>query len=206
LNDGFGGRGGERASEAIDSALILCAEHDLNASALVARTAASAGASLNMCVIAALATLSGERHGGLCDVVERWVGSLATPADAREGVRRRAQLGQSIPGFDHPLYPRGDPRGKALIDLAVSLNRPSLALEVCLSLIDEVNESVGLFPSLDMGLVTLAFALAAPPHAAITLFAVGRTAGWLAHALEQRNAAYLLRPRSRYTGDHERRD
>lgn len=200
LNATLGGRSDESV-RVIDQALILCAEHDLNASTLAARTAASAGASLRMCVIAALATLSGDRHGGLCDVVERWVSSLGDCTAASESVHNKVERGESLPGFAHPLYPDGDPRARALVDHALSLGGASPRVAIGSTLIAEVREATGLLPSLDMGLVMLAMALDAPAHSAITLFAVGRVAGWLAHAMEQREAAFLLRPRSQYVGE-----
>lgn len=99
-------------------------------------------------------------------------------------------------GFGHPLYPKGDPRGIALMDLSREIAGETVMHEVDAT----VAELCGLRPTLDFGLVALARSLAAPDGTATALFALGRTAGWCAHVFEQRSSAHLLRPRARYVG------
>ena len=109
---------------------------------------------------------------------------------ARAAIQERARRAERIPGFGHSLYPQGDPRGLGLIEAALALASRSVALKTALALVEAMGDSGRGLPTLDLGLVAVAAAL----------FAVGRSAGWIAHVLEQRSAGFLLRPRARYTG------
>jgi citrate synthase len=161
------------------------------------RLAASAGADLYACLTAALATLSGPRHGGELDRFEALVREVGSPARARRVVLARTQRGELLPGFGHPLYPGGDPRAPPLVEAARAL-APD-ATRTILAVVREVKQALKLEPTLDAGLVAVAHAIGAP-DAGSAIFALGRCAGWVAHVLEQRDAGYLLRPRARYTG------
>src|SRR6478735_1637517 len=184
--------------EHIDRALVLCAEHELNASAFAARIAASAGADLYACLGAAVNTLSGSAHGGMCDRVEALIESIGNPTRAARTVRDSLERGQRLPGFGHPLYSAGDPRGALLIELARAHGARSERAKVAFALLDAMTRGGHPAPTLDAGLVTLCHCLELPSGSAASIFAVGRSAGWVAHALEQRALGYLLRPRARY--------
>jgi citrate synthase len=184
----------------VDRALVLCAEHELNASTFTARVAASAGADLYACLGAALGTLSGRAHGGLCDRIEALLAGIAKPARAKSTVRASLARGEQVPGFGHPLYPHGDPRGAYLIELAKAQRSRSESSRLAFALLDAMSSGGHPAPTLDAGLVTLCHCLELPPGTATTIFALGRSAGWVAHALEQRAEGYLLRPRARYVG------
>ena len=194
----LGGRTTARAVAAVERALILCADHELNPSSFAARVAASAGADLYACLGAALATLSGPVHGGACDRVEAWVDQVDRPGRAAAAVRERIRTADRLPGFRHRLYPEGDPRAPALLADAERLAPRSRPVRTIRSLVDAMALAGGGRPTLDTGLVALAGALRLPPGSAHALFAVGRSAGWVAHVLEQRQAGYLLRPRARF--------
>ncbi|MEO8905788.1 MAG: citrate/2-methylcitrate synthase [Polyangiaceae bacterium] len=184
----------------IDRALVLCAEHELNASAFAARVAASAGADLYACLNAALSTLSGSAHGGMCDRIEALLASIAAPTRATRTVREWLSRGEPMPGFGHPLYAEGDPRGAYLVDLARAQGAKNVAARTAFALLDAMATGGHPAPTLDVGLVTLCHCLGLPRGSAASVFALGRSAGWVAHALEQRSAGYLLRPRARYVG------
>lgn len=196
----LGVRPTRRALRAIDRALVVCADHELNASSFACRIAAAAGADLYACTLAGLATLTGARHGGVSDRVAALCDEVGAPELATRVVRERLRRGDSVPGFGHPLYPDGDPRARSLLDAAVSLAPRNPRVRVLVALVDTLELVGGDRPTLDVGLVSLAAALGLPPGGATALFAVGRSAGWLAHAMEQRAAGYLLRPRARYVG------
>lgn len=196
----LGARGGEKAELAVNRALVVSADHELNPSTFAVRIAASTQADLHACVSAGLATLSGPRHGGECDRVEAFVQEVGSPERARAAIQERARRAERIPGFGHSLYPQGDPRALALIEAALTLSSRSVALKTALSLVEAMGDSGRGLPTLDLGLVAVAAALGLPPGSAAALFAVGRSAGWIAHVLEQRAAGFLLRPRARYTG------
>jgi len=189
-----------RTRTLMNRALVLSADHELNASAFAVRVTASAGADLYACVSAGLATLSGPRHGGLTERVEALVAEVARPERARAVVQERARRGEDIPGFGHPLYPDGDPRAQSLLSAAVEHAPKSPRLRALQAIVDAMRQAGREPPSLDVGLVAVAAALALPPRTAVSMFAVGRAAGWLAHAFEQRAAGFLLRPRARYVG------
>lgn len=169
-----------QATDAIRRALVLCADHELSSSAFAVRVTASTGASLRNAVIAGLVALSGPYHGGMTERVRAF---LDAPGQAPS------------PGFRHRLYPDGDPRARALLE-----NLPLLASDAT-TLKAIANASGG--PSVDVALVMMERAYGLPVGAAFTVFAIGRTAGWLAHAIEQRSQAALIRPRARYVAADE---
>lgn len=185
-------------SRLIDRALVLCAEHELNASTFAARVAASAGADLYACLGAAVNTLSGSAHGGMCDRFEAFLDVTRSKQRAAHAVNEWLARGEQVPGFGHPLYPLGDPRGTLLVELARDHGARTEQAKVAFAVLDAMQRGGHPLPTLDAGLVTLCQSLSLPRGSAATLFAVGRTAGWVAHALEQRQAGYLLRPRARY--------
>lgn len=189
------GNKSREAARAVDRALVLCADHELNPSTFAARVAASAGADVYACVSAALATLSGPRHGGICDRIEAMLAELGTGNVAR-AVHDRARRGEEIPGFGHRLYPKGDPRTAPLLDAAHAIAPRDPTVRTVLALTRAMEDK----PTVDLALVALAAALRLPRGAAVSIFAIGRTAGWVAHAREQRAADYVLRPRARYVG------
>lgn len=184
----------------VDRALVLSAEHELNASTFAARVAASAGADLYACLGAAVNTLSGSAHGGMCDRVEALIEAIGSKARAARTIREWLARGEQVPGFGHPLYPAGDPRGALLLELARAHGARTDAARTAFALLDAMERGGHPAPTLDAGLVALCHSLQLPRGTAATIFALGRTAGWVAHALEQRAAGYVLRPRARYVG------
>ena len=155
------------------------------------------GADLYACIGAALATLSGPRHGGAADRIEALIDEVARPERAQRVVHERARRGDAIEGFGHPLYPKGDPRGAALLALAEEIAPDDLSVRISRELVEAMHGSGGTL-SVDLGLVALCEALGLARGSAAGLFAVARCAGWVAHCLEQYEAGFLLRPRARY--------
>lgn len=192
-----------RGVEALDRALVLGADHELNASTFAARVAASTGADVYAGVSAALACLSGPRHGGASDRVEALLLEIGEPENAERVVHARQRRGETIDGFRHPLYRDGDPRGAALIELARELAPESIRVRTLLALVDAMERASAGRPNIDAGLVALSLALELPAGAAVGIFAIARSAGWVAHMLEQYEAGYLVRPRARYRPDAE---
>ena len=180
-----------REAQRVRRALNLSADHELNASSFTVRCVASTGASLQAGVVAGLAALSGPRHGGMTERVESLF-DAAEAGGAAAALRRRLAAGEDLPGFGHPLYPNGDPRAAALLAEVVD--------PLAAALIGEAERLTGLKPTLDFGLVATRRTLRLPRGAAFSLFAVGRTVGWIAHALEQRKQGVLIRPRAVYVG------
>lgn len=188
---------------ALDVALVLLADHELNASSFAARIAASTDASLPACLTAALATLSGPRHGGACDRVEALLDEATTLARPSDVIDKRARRGDVVPGFGHPLYPQGDPRARLIIERAEALAHGNAAARRRLEPARALGRAMarqGLPATVDFGLVALMRTLGCAPGFAALLFALGRSAGWVAHVLEQRESEAVLRPRARYVG------
>jgi citrate synthase len=190
-------------ADAVNCVMVLLADHELNPSSFAARVAASAGADLYACTAAALATLSGPRHGGMPDRVLALLDAIGRPEHAARVVSERLRRGDGIEGFGHPLYPAGDPRAPVMLDVAKRLGRGDRRLRTLDALIDTMRLVGADAPTVDVGLVALACALRLPAGGATALFAAGRMAGWIAHALEQRRAGYILRPRARYNAHLE---
>lgn len=182
----------------LDSALILCADHELNISSFTARCVASAGSTPYAAVVAALAALQGHKHGGVGERVSAFLDLAAT--DPQRAVRDYLRQGEPLPGFGHQLYPAGDPRGRLLLELAHTARPAAPILAVADAVIQTAEQAIQLAPNVDFGLAVLARALALPVYAPFTLFALGRTAGWIGHIIEQYTLNQLIRPRSRYVG------
>jgi citrate synthase len=179
-------------AEAIRMTLVLLADHELNASTFAARVTASTGAALAASALAGLSALSGPLHGGMAARVETFIAE-AGRIGAEAAVSARLAQGLRLPGFGHPLYPGGDPRARALIE---AFSPPPIFEAVRLA-----GETLtGEAPNVDFALTALVMALGLPGDAAFLLFAIGRCAGWLAHALEQLQTGGLIRPRARYSG------
>jgi citrate synthase len=180
------------AEDAIRRALVLLADHELNASTFAARVAASTGASLAACLLAGLSTLAGPLHGG-ASIGMRALAVQAEQRGAIEAVREWLAQGHPLPAFGHPLYPEGDPRAIALA--AHFESRP-----VFQELANAAEKLTGELPNIDFALSAMADAFDLPPTASFTLFAVARSVGWIAHIFEQLDEGGIIRPRARYCG------
>jgi citrate synthase len=177
--------------ELLRAALVLLADHELNTSAFTVRCVASTGAALPAVLCAGLAALSGREHGG-----HYLMAKAVLEAQLRgEG---QAQLPPMQPGFGHPLYPGGDPRATLLLEMM----RPLPQAAGVLALAARAASSKGAEPNSDYALAALELVLDLPPHSGIILFALARSAGWLAHAAEQAADGAMIRPRARYVGDY----
>jgi citrate synthase len=183
---------------ALNTALVLIADHELNPATFVARVAASAGSELHACVGAALGVWVGSLIGLTCDQVEQLFAPGVDAAQALTQARAMVREGHKLPGFDLPVYPNGDPRAEMLIELARKID-PGAVHEMSEAL-ERIEDELEVRPVVEIGLAMLCRALGAPEGAAGGIFALGRVAGWVAHVMEQREQSYLIRPRAHFAG------
>jgi citrate synthase len=184
----------------ISAALILCADHELNVSSFTARCVASAGSNPYDVVIAGLSAIEGVKHGGESLRVAAFLDELAASRDLAGALAARLRRGERLPGFGHRLYPGGDPRAAVLFELLAAAAPRSKELAVSSAIAAHVHRILGDRPTVDFVLVTLERVLKLPPAASLTLFALGRTIGWIGHAIEQYQLDAVIRPRAKYVG------
>ena len=132
------------------------------------------------------------------ETVEQLLDEASSPKRLRRVIAGRLRRGIAVPGFGHPLYPDGDPRGRLLCDLVADA-RSAPAISAWVDALRETGaDLLGEHPTIDVGLVILRRALRLPRGAAFLLFATGRSAGWIAHAIEQAASGQIIRPRASY--------
>jgi citrate synthase len=186
----------KHAPDLIRRALVLLADHELNASTFTARCAASTGLNLYDAVIAGLAALKGPKHGGAGVLASQLVKTLID-RDVAPVVRERVALGERFAGFGHGVYKRGDPRAQSLLN---ALSRAGAPRKFTREVPERIAEATGEFVNIDYALAVLVHALRLPAGSELALFAMARSVGWIAHASEQLQFGKLIRPRARYVG------
>ena len=202
-----GERPDEREARAFDVAMILHAEHELNASTFAARVVAGTGADLTGAVVAAIAALSGPLHGGANEAAmgqfERWGSPERTPGEVRGMLERKEKLY----GFGHPLYRAYDPRAvilkKISEDFSQDAGKPNW-YEITDAAERTMFEEKGLYPNVDLWSASVYRYLGVPTDLFTPLFAASRVAGWSAHVLEQHADNKIIRPSAEYTGEPPR--
>ncbi|HVY88747.1 MAG TPA: citrate synthase [Hyphomonadaceae bacterium] len=180
-------------ADLIRRALVLMSDHELNPSTFAVRIAASTGAPLAACALAGLSTLAGPLHGEAASRALAQLDRLAAAKDVAAEVRAMIGRGDVIAGWSHPLYPEGDVRARNL--LTALKPRPAIA-----KALRALEHETGELPNCDAALAAMTRELGLPDDATFSLFALARMTGWLAHAMEQREANRIIRPRARYTG------
>lgn len=188
-------------ASALNAAMVLCVDHDLAASTLVARVAASARASGYAVVTAALGAFDSPLHGNASQAAAQLISSVVAGTPAGIAIRTQLRtLGRGVPGFGHRLYRGEDPRAAALFRAIEPLDRDE-AVAAAVAALREAMGPTGLHPNLDLALGAFTVAAGMPSDAGVMVFAAARTAGWIAHAAaEYGNSPMRLRPRGRYVG------
>jgi len=186
----------KHAPDLIRRALVLLADHELNASTFTVRCAASTGLNLYDAVIAGLAALKGPKHGGAGVLASRLVKTMVDN-DVAPVIRERVALGERFAGFGHGVYKRGDPRAMSLLE---ALTRAGAPRKFTKEIPERIAEATGEFVNIDYALAVLVHALRMPAGSELALFAMSRSVGWIAHASEQLQHGKLIRPRARYVG------
>jgi len=199
-----GERPDARAARIFDIAMILHAEHEMNASTFTARVVAGTGADLTAAVVAAIAALSGPLHGGAnaaaMELFEQWGSPERTPAAVRELLEQKAKLF----GFGHPLYRAYDPRAVILKRLSEELSTGADGpnwFAITDAAEQTVFEEKHLYPNVDLYSASVYRYLGIPTDLFTPVFAASRTAGWAAHVLEQHGDNKIIRPSAAYVGE-----
>ncbi|MEV4618533.1 citrate synthase [Asanoa sp. NPDC049573] len=189
--------------DGVRTALVLLADHELAASTLAARVAASVRADPYAVVTAGLATVSGALHGGASLGAEALLDAVPEPADAGDVIGLRLRRGERIPGFGHTVYKSGDGRAGVLLGRVRAAAPDHPVLLTAQALLDAARRRKLPEPNVDFALATLTKAAGLPTGAGEAIFAVARVAGWLAHAIEEYERRTPLRLRAVYIGATE---
>lgn len=203
----------ELAERIIDAALILHAEHGMNASTFAARVTAGTMADMHSAVTAAIGALKGPLHGGANERVMHMLLQVDTPENADAWVRSALGRGEKIMGFGHRVYRTVDPRAPILKRLAEQLaerggdTRWLQISETIQSVMREEMERRGkkVYPNVDFFSASVYYTLGIPLDLFTNLFACARMAGWTAHVMEQQKDNRLIRPKAKYVGANGRR-
>jgi citrate synthase len=192
---------------ALDTCLVLHADHTMNASTFAARVCAATLSDMHSAVTAAIATLKGPLHGGANEQVMRTLESIESVDGVPEAVRDILGSGRKIMGFGHRVYRTEDPRATHLRRLSHELGEQAGEtrwFEMSESMERTVMEEKGLYPNVDFYAASVYRSLGIPTDLFTPVFAVSRTAGWTAHVMEQHADNRLIRPDSDYVGERGR--
>jgi citrate synthase len=188
----------EEGADLLRRCLVLIADHELDPSTFVARCVASTAATPYAVISAALSALSGRLHGGETARAEGLLYELVESDDPMTVMAGRLTRGERLPGFGQPLYPEGDPRAVAIL---AALEQAAPEAHALAETAAEAGfRLTGRHPNVDFALAAAALGLGLPRDAALALFIIGRTVGWIAHSIEQYESGILIRPRARYLG------
>jgi len=202
-----GERPGEREARAFDVAMILHAEHELNASTFAARVVAGTGSDMHSAITAAICALKGQTHGGANEAAMRTFEEFGSPEAVPEGVSRYLDERRTIYGFGHPVYVTTDPRARILKRLSEEFSRDGGEpnwYAITEATEREVHEQKGLWPNVDLYSGSLYRYLGIPNDLFTPLFECSRVAGQAAHVLEQHANNRIIRPAGEYVGPGER--
>ncbi|MEV0979619.1 citrate synthase [Streptomyces sp. NPDC049915] len=196
------GRAPDEASlRVLDAALCLLVDHDLAASTLAVRVAASARAHAYAAVSAGLGVIEGPLHGAASGLAHRLLQEVLDEGNAGPVIAEELRAGRRIPGLGHRLYPGEDPRARALFALLAQVPQAEPALAAARDIVATTARHAPLHANVDLALAVFTASHGMPPTAGETIFAVARTAGWIAHALEEYAERPLrMRPSGQYVG------
>ncbi len=192
---------------AFDAALVLYAEHEMNASTFTTRVIASTLSDMHSAVAGGLGALKGSLHGGAGEAVMRTLQEIGSADQADAFTQKALAEKRRLMGFGHRVYKAGDPRARILRELAEKACRQSGEgrwFDIAVRLHEAVNREKGLIPNVDFYSAPLFYALGVPVDLFVPVIAVSRIAGWTAHVMEQHADNRLIRPRAEYVGPAHR--
>ncbi len=193
----------ELSVQTLDTILVLYAEHEYNASTFTGRVVASTLADTYSAVVGAIGALRGPLHGGANEAAMELIASFDSPGEAEKSIKNMLDARRLIMGFGHRVYKDGDPRSDIIKELARKLSmehEDTLFFDISERIEEVMMREKGLHPNLDFYASTAYHRCGIPTSMFTPLFAVSRTAGWVAHVIEQRKNNRLIRPNADYTG------
>ena len=193
-------------ARAFEVAMILHAEHEMNASTFTARVVAGTNADMHSAIVAAICALKGPLHGGANEAAMAMLDGFGSIDRVADGVRARLAAKQPLYGFGHPLYRAMDPRAPILRRLSEQFSgdeEPSY-LQLARAAEREALAQKGLWPNVDLYSGVLYHALGIPTDLFIPLFEMARVVGQAAHVLEQHAGGKIIRPSADYVGEPRR--
>ncbi|WP_166244636.1 citrate synthase [Paenibacillus turpanensis] len=191
------------AIEALDKALVLHADHELNASTFAARVTVATLSDIYSGVTSAIGALKGPLHGGANEAVMAMLEEIGSASNVESYINEKLNNKEKIMGFGHRVYKNGDPRAKHLQKMSEELGKLTGNMEwynMSIKIEELVTGQKGLKPNVDFYSASVYTALQIPRDLFTPIFAISRVSGWTAHILEQFEDNRLIRPRAEYTG------
>lgn len=191
------------AVRALDQALVLHADHELNASTFSARVTIATLSDIYSSVTSAIGTLKGPLHGGANEAVMQMLSEIGTLDQAEPYIQTKLANKEKIMGFGHRVYKNGDPRAKHLQKMSrqLGLMKGDTSLyDISVKVEELVTSQKGLKPNVDFYSASVYTMLGIPRDLFTPIFAISRLSGWTAHVLEQLDDNRIIRPRAEYTG------
>jgi len=191
------------AIEALDKALVLHADHELNASTFAARVTVATLSDIYSGVTSAIGALKGPLHGGANEAVMAMLEEIGSFENAESYINGKLENKEKIMGFGHRVYKNGDPRAKHLQKMSHELGKITGNMNwynMSIKIEELVTGQKGLKPNVDFYSASVYTSLEIPRDLFTPIFAISRTSGWTAHILEQYENNRLIRPRAEYTG------
>lgn len=194
--------------EAFNKALVLHADHELNASAFTARCAVSSLSDMYSGIVAAVGSLKGPLHGGANERVMNMLSEVKSIDEVEAYIDNKIENKEKIMGFGHRVYKDGDPRAKYLKEMSRKITEETgqkQLFDISVKIAEQMKEKKGLIANVDFFSATVYHSLNIPHDLFTPIFAVSRTAGWIAHIFEQYRDNRIMRPRAKYIGEKDRK-